>query len=325
MSLSEFLYRFLTGDKRPLKLANGQVLRDCGCNVNTSPRTSLNGNNLPRTNLSAISSIARTTALTPEAINNNGSDSDRLNPSQFETENRDFGVQVFDQLRNGLAGSLAERLRDEFGDRLGDIPTDRLTEIVNGSITSIPPSSMSENERRSARNAALGGLAFDYFRGRIKETERREVAFGLLREIIQRENIEATIKYTDAGPWEIIDAILNYLWKIGRATAFGPGIICTAGFIIYYRLNPPEPSCSVAQRDKWQHCYVGCKISFWCPAGVVWASVVGLLKEIWDEFVPGGTGFDEHDIAATIEGATTPCGFFQSCEDCCCDLYSYEK
>ncbi|MCR4315581.1 MAG: hypothetical protein NUW37_04435 [Planctomycetes bacterium] len=138
MSLSEFLYRFFTGDKRPLKLANGQVLRDCGCNGNSATRTLSSENDHPRVVSPSIPSFSQNPASALNAINNNGFDGSRMNPAQFELKTDDFGGQISTQLQTEIADNLIARLRDEFEDRMGDIPVENLRNVVLQGLTELP-------------------------------------------------------------------------------------------------------------------------------------------------------------------------------------------
>ncbi len=98
---------------------------------------------------------------------------------------------------------------------------------------------------------------------------------------------------------------------VGVAAAFGTGV-----FLVNNRPRPTQ--CAPPQLDKWQHCFVGCEISSWCPCGSLSGSLLAMLKEIWD--LTGHGKFEWADIRATLEG-TWDCPASESCEEFCCGQF----
>jgi len=97
------------------------------------------------------------------------------------------------------------------------------------------------------------------------------------------------------------------------------GVLASFATGFYYVNFPPKPTqCRPPQLDKWQHCYVGCEISFWCPIGAPSASLLAFLKEIWDSMGHGECSWA--DIRATLKG-TWDCPVWESCEDFCCQQF----
>jgi len=85
---------------------------------------------------------------------------------------------------------------------------------------------------------------------------------------------------------------------------------------IYYDNQRPYPTiCHPPDRDKWQHCYVGCKIATWFPVGFSSASILAILKEARD--VRNRGQFSRADVRATLQGAWA-CTSRESGEVCCC-------
>jgi len=69
--------------------------------------------------------------------------------------------------------------------------------------------------------------------------------------------------------------------------------------------------------DKYRHCYVGCKISFYCSP--IYCIDAGILKELVDM---AGLGTPEGaDLVATFAGCG--CGFMPCTCKCCCSLSGY--
>jgi len=94
------------------------------------------------------------------------------------------------------------------------------------------------------------------------------------------------------------------------------GISTALAMAVYYDENRPHPTrCLPSELDKWQHCYVGCKISTWCPGGSLSASFIAVLKEVRD--VTYGGSFSWRDVLATLEGAWD-CPVGEPCEEFCC-------
>lgn len=93
-------------------------------------------------------------------------------------------------------------------------------------------------------------------------------------------------------------------------------VVGAAALAMHYDNERPYPkSCRPSAPDKWQHCYVGCKIATSFPLGAVSASALAILKEIRDEMNHGR--FSWPDVFATLRGAWA-CTSCESCEDCCC-------
>ena len=94
------------------------------------------------------------------------------------------------------------------------------------------------------------------------------------------------------------------------------GLAGASALAIYYDNERPYPAtCHPPEPDKWQHCYVGCKIASWCPLGSFSASILAILKEIRDVMNRGR--FSWADVFATLAGAWD-CSCWESCEACCC-------
>lgn len=117
--------------------------------------------------------------------------------------------------------------------------------------------------------------------------------------------------------------------RIGRDVAYLvvpamrlPASLGVAGaflMAIYYDNQRPYPTtCHPPERDKWQHCYVGCKIATWCPVGSFSASMLAILKEVRDAMNRGE--FSWADVFATLRGAWA-CTSCESCEACCCEQF----
>ncbi len=97
------------------------------------------------------------------------------------------------------------------------------------------------------------------------------------------------------------------------------GILASFATGFYFVTNRPQPTeCSPPQLDKWQHCYVGCEISSWCPIGATSASLLAFIKEIWDSMGHGECSWA--DIRATLTGIWD-CPAWESCEDFCCQQF----
>ena len=94
------------------------------------------------------------------------------------------------------------------------------------------------------------------------------------------------------------------------------GVAGAAALAIHYDNERPYPTtCHPPEPDKWQHCYVGCKIASWCPVGSFSASILAILKEVRDVMNRGR--FSWADVFATLGGAWD-CAGCGSCEACCC-------
>lgn len=94
------------------------------------------------------------------------------------------------------------------------------------------------------------------------------------------------------------------------------GVAGAAALAIYFDNERPYPTtCHPPEPDKWQHCYVGCKIASWCPVGSFSASILAILKEVRDVMNRGR--FSWADVFATLAGAWD-CATCGSCEACCC-------
>ncbi len=95
------------------------------------------------------------------------------------------------------------------------------------------------------------------------------------------------------------------------------GVAGAAALAIHYDNERPYPTtCHPPEPDKWQHCYVGCKIASWCPVGSFSASILAILKEVRDVMNHGR--FSWADVFATLAGAWD-CACWESCEACCCE------
>ena len=95
------------------------------------------------------------------------------------------------------------------------------------------------------------------------------------------------------------------------------GVAGASALAVYYDNERPYPTtCHPPEQDKWQHCYVGCKIATWCPLGSFSASILAILKEVRD--VINGGRFSWADVFATLSG-TWDCASWESCEACCCE------
>jgi len=95
------------------------------------------------------------------------------------------------------------------------------------------------------------------------------------------------------------------------------GIASAAALAMYYDNERPYPTtCHPPETDKWQHCYVGCRIATWCPLGSFSASILAILKEIRGTIQYGV--FSWADVYATLRGAWN-CTGYASCEACCCE------
>lgn len=114
--------------------------------------------------------------------------------------------------------------------------------------------------------------------------------------------------------------------RIGRDVAYLsipamrlPASLGVAGaflMALYYDNQRPYPTtCHPPEPDKWQHCYIGCKVATWCPVGTFSASILALMKELRDAM--GHGAFSWADVIATLRGAWT-CAGCESCEVCCC-------
>lgn len=118
---------------------------------------------------------------------------------------------------------------------------------------------------------------------------------------------------------------LRAVLRLGRDVAFvipaprwtaSLAVIEASVMAIYYNNERPYPTmCHLVEPDKWQHCYVGCMIAAWCPLGSLSASVLAVLKELWD--VANDGRFSWADAFATL-GGTWNCACWDSCEACCC-------
>ena len=94
------------------------------------------------------------------------------------------------------------------------------------------------------------------------------------------------------------------------------GVVGAFSMAIYYDNQRPYPTtCHPPERDKWQHCYVGCQIATWCPVGSLSASFLAVMKEVRDAMNHGE--FSWADVLATLRGAWA-CTSCESCETCCC-------
>ncbi len=112
---------------------------------------------------------------------------------------------------------------------------------------------------------------------------------------------------------------LGYLVNPATRSAVSIGVSAAFAMAIHYNNNRPHPrQCNPRELDKWQHCYVGCKISSWCPVGSVSASLLAVLKELRD--VMGRGEFSWADVLATLEG-TWDCPVWESCEEFCCKQF----
>lgn len=112
---------------------------------------------------------------------------------------------------------------------------------------------------------------------------------------------------------------LGYLVRPATRSTVSFGVIAAFAMAIHYNNNRPHPTqCNPPELDKWQHCYVGCKISSWCPVGSLSASLLAVLKEIRDVMRRGE--FSWADVLATLEG-TWDCPVWESCEECCCKQF----
>ncbi len=117
------------------------------------------------------------------------------------------------------------------------------------------------------------------------------------------------------------------VFRIGRDVAYlvipamrlpaSLGVAGAFSMAIYYDNQRPYPTtCRPPERDKWQHCYVGCQIATWCPVGSFSASILAILKEGRDSMDRGE--FSWADVIATLRGAWG-CTNCESCEVCCCE------
>jgi hypothetical protein len=112
---------------------------------------------------------------------------------------------------------------------------------------------------------------------------------------------------------------IGYLAEPATRSTVSLGVSTALAMAVYYDNNRPRPTrCVPTELDKWQHCYVGCKISSWCPGGSLSASLVSVLKEIRD--VMRGGVFSRADVLATLEGAWD-CPVWESCEEFCCGQF----
>ena len=104
---------------------------------------------------------------------------------------------------------------------------------------------------------------------------------------------------------------LSYLVKPATRSTVSMGVTAAFAMAIHYNNNRPHPrQCYPPELDKWQHCYVGCKISSWCPVGSLSASLLAVLKELRDVIHRGK--FSWADVLATLEG-TWDCPVWESC------------
>ncbi len=109
---------------------------------------------------------------------------------------------------------------------------------------------------------------------------------------------------------------LAYLVEPATRSTVPLGVSTALAMAVYYDNNRPHSTrCVPLELDKWRHCYVGCKISSWCPGGSLSASLLSVLKEIRD--VMRGGEFSRADVLATLEGAWD-CPVWESCEEFCC-------
>lgn len=94
------------------------------------------------------------------------------------------------------------------------------------------------------------------------------------------------------------------------------GVVGAFSMAMYYDHQRPAPTtCHPPELDKWQHCYVGCKIATWWPVGSFSASILAILKEVRDVINHGE--FSWADIVATLRGVWA----CTSCEACCCEQF----
>ncbi len=130
-------------------------------------------------------------------------------------------------------------------------------------------------------------------------------------------------------PFDKSSAWLTRFSRAGRDFAFleepRPGLLVPLGVAaafataLYYNNIRPHPSeCKPTRLEKWQHCFVGCEVSFWCPVGSLSASLLAVLKEIWD--IMGHGDFELADVCATLKG-TWDCPLWESCEYFCCEQF----
>ena len=74
---------------------------------------------------------------------------------------------------------------------------------------------------------------------------------------------------------------LGCLVNPATRSAVSFGVTAAFAMAIHYNNDRPHPrQCNPPELDKWQHCYVGCKISSWCPVGSVSASLLAVLKDL---------------------------------------------
>ena len=95
------------------------------------------------------------------------------------------------------------------------------------------------------------------------------------------------------------------------------GVAGASALAMHYENEHPYPTtCHLSGLDKWQHCFVGCKIATWFPGGSFSASILAILKEVRDAMNHGR--FSWPDVFATLRGAWD-CASCDSCEACCCE------
>ena len=109
---------------------------------------------------------------------------------------------------------------------------------------------------------------------------------------------------------------LRYLNEPAARPIVLSGIASAFVMAVHYDSHRPRPTqCRPPELDKWQHCYVGCEISTWCPVGTLSASALAIMKELRDVIDNGN--FSWPDILATFKGAWD-CPILVPCEAFCC-------
>lgn len=193
-----------------------------------------------------------------------------------------------------------------------------------------PGMNLSPEARHALAHIRIGMLAEDFFAGRLRKHERHEAARGIAQLAYQRLGrgdvyalalADSDLFETVDSFWELVDRIALWAKQVsGVALApytFASDLIVAAAICLYYWKFPPTPTaCTVTELDKWRHCYVGCKLGFWASNGFAWGTLMALLKELLDAAGMGTA--DVEDFVETIRGVGA-CGYFQSCEDCCCE------
>jgi hypothetical protein len=134
------------------------------------------------------------------------------------------------------------------------------------------------------------------------------------------------IEHVEPTRGDSLSAWMPNVFRIGRDVAYlvvpamrlpaSLGVVGAFSMAVYYDNQRPYPTtCHPPERDKWQHCYVGCRIANWCPVGSFSASILAIMKEVRDNMSRGE--FSWADAFATLRGAWA-CTNCESCDACCC-------